>query len=109
MNILFLFEHYQEKCQRNEANISEIKTNHTAGTCSFINVLYKKVRSLMYMSDQSNFSLLPLIMCFLCRQKITGVKPGALEFYSDTHKKKDGSFVNEVVEDLFVSKQTDYF
>jgi hypothetical protein len=40
----------------------------------------------------------------MCRKKITGAKPGALEFYSDTHKKKDGSFVKEVVENFYVSK-----
>jgi hypothetical protein len=34
--------------------------------------------------------------------KITGVKPGTLEFYSDTLKKKDESIVNEFVENLYV-------
>jgi len=69
MNICFLVEHYQEKCARNAANRSHLKTNHTAGTCSFINVIHKKVRSLKHIFDQINFSLLPLIMCFMCRQK----------------------------------------
>jgi hypothetical protein len=104
MNILFLVEHYHEKCSRNAANRSEMKANHTTSTWSFINILHKKVRSLKYMFDQSYFSLLPLIICLMCRKKITGAKPGALEFYSDTHKKKDGSFVKEVVENFYVSK-----
>jgi hypothetical protein len=104
MNIWFLVEHYHEKCSRNAANRSEMKTNHTTSTWSFVNILHKKVRSLKYMSDQSNFSLLPLIICFMCRKKITGAKPDGLEFYSDTHKKKDGSFVKEFVENFYVSK-----
>jgi hypothetical protein len=40
---------------------------------------------------------------FYVQTKITGARPSPLEFYSDTHKKKDGSFVNEVVESLYVS------
>jgi hypothetical protein len=69
MNIWFLVELYQEKCAQNAANKNNLKTNHIAGSCSFINVIHKKVRSLKHISDQSNFSLLPLIMCFMCRQK----------------------------------------
>jgi len=41
---------------------------------------------------------------FYVQTKITGAKPDALKFYSDTYKKNDGSFVNEVVENLYVSK-----
>jgi hypothetical protein len=40
----------------------------------------------------------------MCRKKITGAKPDALEFYSNTHKNKDRSFVKEVVENFYVSK-----
>ena len=36
--------------------------------------------------------------------KINRVKPKPIEFYKDTHMRKNGTFVNEVVEKLYVSQ-----
>jgi hypothetical protein len=46
MHILFLVKILKEVSTRNKVNRSTMVTNHTTGTYSFVNVIYKKVRIL---------------------------------------------------------------
>jgi hypothetical protein len=41
---MFLVEFLQQKSERNKKNRAEMKTNHTADSSPFVNVVYKKVK-----------------------------------------------------------------
>ncbi|XP_062173692.1 uncharacterized protein LOC133879172 [Alnus glutinosa] len=72
----FESKYWVETSARNKKNRSEMVTNHTAGSCSFVNVIYKTT-------------------------KATSQRPKPIAIYKDTHIRKNGTFVNPEVEKLY--------